>query len=316
MSSGAPDVTVVVATRNRAGRLDALLHSIRSQEGASCEVVVVDNGSTDGTAELLARGVPGLRLRAIEASSAAGPGEARNVGWRAATADLVVFADDDVRADPGWLAAFVEAHRSRPDAVLQGLTDADPEELARSRAFNRTRVVPGPSAWYPSCNIAYPRAVLERLGGFSDRYERAWAEDTDLGWRARGAGHEAAFVPRARVRHAVHQVGLVGCVRDAARLQDTVTAVHSHPALRGELHHGLFLHAEHERLLGVLAAVLLARRTRGISLAAAVPYLLIRRRLHRSWPGTLAALPGYLLIDAAEIAALARGSARHGTLVL
>ncbi|MDX6667662.1 MAG: hypothetical protein QOK04_1042, partial [Solirubrobacteraceae bacterium] len=224
--------------------------------------------------------------------------------------------DDDVEADPGWLAAFVQAHRASPDTVLQGLTDADPTELARSGPFNRSRDVLGPSQWYPSCNIAYPRALLEDLGGFSERYTHAWGEDADLGWRARKTGHDADFVSSARVRHAVHQVGLVGWLRDAVRLQDTALAVTSHPELRRALHRRLFLIPEHERLLGVLAALVLARRTRGASLALAVPYVLMRRRLHGGWAGALAAIPGYMLIDAVEITALAIGSARNGTFVL
>jgi glycosyltransferase involved in cell wall biosynthesis len=316
MSSRAPDASVVVATRNRARRLEALLHSIAAQAGVELEVVVVDNGSSDATPELLARDWPGLRLRAISVNAGGGPAAARNAGWRAARSDLIVFADDDVEADPGWLAAFVEAHRRRPDAVLQGLTEADPGEVARAGPFNRSRVVTGPSAWYPTCNIAYPRALLERLGGFSERYSQPWCEDTDLGWRARRTGHEAMFVEAARVRHAVHQLGLVGYLRASVRLRDTVSAVADHPELRRELHRGLFLLPEHERLLGVVAGLALARRTRGASLALALPYVLGRRRMHRRWAGALAALPGYLLIDAAEVASLAIGSARSRTLVL
>ena len=96
MSPETPDVTVVVATRNRARRLEALLRSIEAQTGVDCEVVVVDNGSTDATPELLGREWPGLRLRPISTEAGAGPAAARNAGWRAAQSDLVVFADDDV----------------------------------------------------------------------------------------------------------------------------------------------------------------------------------------------------------------------------
>jgi glycosyltransferase involved in cell wall biosynthesis len=316
MTRDALDASVVVATRDRARRLEALLRSVAGQDGAAFEVVVVDNGSTDETAAVLECGAPGLALRVLHAPSASGPAAARNLGWRAAAGELVVFCDDDVEADPGWLAAFAEAHRRHPEAVLQGRTDPDAGELARAGAFNRTRRVTALSPSYPTCNIAYPRAALERLGGFREEFERAWAEDTDLGWRAREAGHDAVFVPEARVRHAVRQIGVAGCLREAGRLADTAAAARRHPGFRRSLHRGLFLYPEHERLLGALAGLALARRTRGASLALGLPYLLKRRRLHPGWAGALAALPGYALLDAVEIAALARGSIRHRTLVL
>jgi hypothetical protein len=114
----------------------------------------------------------------------------------------------------------------------------------------------------------------------------------------------------------VHQLGLFGYLRDSLRLRDTVTAVADYPELRRELHRGVFLLPEHERLLGAICALVLARRTRGASLGLALPYLLSRRRMHDGWAGALAALPGYVLIDAVEVAALAVGSARNRTLVL
>src|SRR5205085_8002610 len=104
-----------------------------------------------------------------------------------------------------------------------------------------------------------------------------------------------------RVRHAVRQIGVAGCLRESGRLSDTAAAARRHPGFRRQLHRGLFLYPEHERLLGLLAGMALAGRTRGASLAFGVPYLVMRRRLHRRWAGALAALPGYALIDAAEI---------------
>ena len=210
----------------------------------------------------------------------------------------------------------MDALRRRPDAVLQGHTDADPGETARAGPFNRSRIVTGPSEWYPSCNIAYPRVLLEQLGGFNERYGRAWCEDTDLGWRARETGHDAVFVAAARVRHAVHQLGLLGYLRETVRLQDTVTAVADHPELRRVLHRRLFILPEHERLLGLLAGLLLARRTRAASLALAVPYVAGRLRMHDHPAGGLAALPGYVLIDVTEVAAMAIASLRKRTPVL
>ena len=89
---------------------------------------------------------------------------------------------------PGWARAMLDAHRANPDAVLQGRTEPHPGEAPKQDAFSRSRAVTRLDWNYPTCNIAYPRALLERLGGFDEAYRFASAEDTDLGWRAREAG--------------------------------------------------------------------------------------------------------------------------------
>jgi glycosyltransferase involved in cell wall biosynthesis len=311
-----PDPAVVIATRNRPRRLEALLHSLAAQGDARFEVIVVDDGSSDRAPEVLARGVPGLELRTIRHPEPRGPAASRNAGWRAAKAPLVVFADDDVVADPGWIPALVAAHRERPGAVLQGRTEPVPSELERSTAFWRSIRVEGVDPFFPTCNIAYPRELLERLGGFDEAYRRPAGEDTDLGWRARQLGAEPAFVPDALVHHAVHQMGLVAMVRDAARLADNVRVATRHPGLRKAFHRGVFWHPAHERVLALLAGVALARRTGGVSLVMGAPYAVLYRRHHRHWAGTIASLPGYAAVDLAQIASLAWASARHRTLLL
>lgn len=309
-------ISAVIATRNRAGRLEALLQSLASQEGASVDAIVVDDGSADATPELLERGVDGLELRPLRHDPARGPATARNAGWRAAHGAVVAFLDDDVVAEPDWASALLDAHRRAPTAVIQGRTDPDPGELERAGAFRRSRSVTGPDPAYPACNIAYPRELLERVGGFHEGFGRPSGEDTDLGWRARAAGAETLYEDSARVRHAVYAGGLSGLLRDAARWEDTVLALKRNPAMRSSYRHRVFWQESHELLLAALAGAALARRTRGISLALAAPYALHYAAHHRRLSGALAALPGYALVDAAEMLALVRGSVRHRTFVI
>jgi glycosyltransferase involved in cell wall biosynthesis len=311
-----PELSVVVATHNRGRRLEALLRSLAAQEGPAIEVVVVDDGSTDGTPELLGAGLPGLELRALRHHPPRGPAAARNAGWREARAPLVAFVDDDVVAEPGFAAALVDAARRSEGVFFQGRTRHDPQELGRATVFWRSMRVEDVDPGFPTCNIAYPRELLERLGGFDESFRRPAGEDTDLGWRARNAGFEPRFVPEALVSHAVLQIGLVGMLRDAQRLADNADLFRRHPGLRSNLHRHVFWNPAHERLLGTLAGVALARRTRGASLMLGLPYALFYRPHHRGWLGTLASMPGYVLIDLAQMASLARGSARHGALVL
>jgi glycosyltransferase involved in cell wall biosynthesis len=96
---GAPQVSVVVATRDRARRLDALLSSLCSQTlpADDFEVIVVDDGSRDATQEVLARhaSAGGLQLSSVRHAESQGAAAARNAGWRRARAPLIAFTDDD-----------------------------------------------------------------------------------------------------------------------------------------------------------------------------------------------------------------------------
>jgi GT2 family glycosyltransferase len=227
-----------------------------------------------------------------------------------------VFVDDDCTAEPGWLPALVAAHRARPEAFIQGRVDPDPDELERARVYWTSRAVYESGPWYPSCNIAYPRALLERLVGFDETYHNPAGEDTDLAWRALELGVPDVFADDARVRHAVHSLGVVGLVRDASRWGDMVRVVKRHPGLRRHFVHRVFWVPTHERAFVLVAGMALARRTRGASLLLALPYFELYRHHHSSLPRAVVSLPGHLVGDLAQIAALARASARHRTLVL
>ncbi len=331
-------MSVVVPTRDRAHRLGALLESLDAQLGIDFEVIVVDNGSLDETPELLSRKFPRLGLRSVRLERGAGAGTARNAGWRLARAPLVAFVDDDCTAEPGWLQALVTAHRRQPAAVVQGRTDPEPDELHKLGAFSRTQHVMGLGPHFQTCNIAYPRELLERLGGF-DEDLRYTGEDTDLAWRAREAGSEATFEDGARVRHAVHSLGAAALVRRSQGWADTVAVVKRHPELRRHYTMSVFWKPTHAWLPVALAGFALERRRRAFGLLA-VPWVvhtlprygaLRESEPEGGWsvpppPGNgpnprgriraLLELPARLAVDVTEMAALARGSARYRTFFL
>jgi GT2 family glycosyltransferase len=319
------DISVVVPTHNRAQRLRALLASLMQQEGPAFEVIVVDNASSDATLEAVADAdQAGLHVRAVHLPQPLGPAVARNRGWRSARGELVVFCDDDVVARPGWLAALAAAHERDPEAVVQGRTEPDPRELPRLSAFARSQSASGPGPWFQTCNIAYPKALLERLGGFDESFWEAAGEDTDLGWRAIEAGARVIYEPAAVNWHAVHEAGAWQLIRSTQKWRLGVRNVARHPGLRAALHHRVFWKTSHERLLLAAAGIAMAARvarTRpavgtAVAAAALAPYVALQRPQHGSYAGTAAALPAHAALDGAEIVAMLRGSVEAGTLVL
>src|SRR3954447_8284322 len=112
-----PAVSVVLPTRGRAAYLEVAVESLRSQDStAPYDLLVVDDGTTDGTRELLERlDVPALRLE-----PARGLNAARNAGAENTRGELIAFVDDDVQVPPGWLRALVEGAEKHPDADAFG----------------------------------------------------------------------------------------------------------------------------------------------------------------------------------------------------
>jgi GT2 family glycosyltransferase len=279
--------------------------------------VVVDDGSGPETEAVLvaasARG--GLPLRAIRHETAQGPGAARNAAWRAGHAPLVVFTDDDCVPTPGWLAGALAAAASRPGAVIQGRTEPDPAERHRDGLFSRTVCIQRLGPHYETCNILYPRTVLERLHGFDENFGLApGGEDTDLAWRAIELGVPTAFAPEALVHHAVERLGPMGSLRVAARWTETVRIFASHPQLRRyALVRGVFWNVWHYLLLRSALTVVAPRWLRRFLLFRHT--LELRRRARRGGAGTWA-VAFLILHDVVELWAVVRGAARYRTFVI
>jgi GT2 family glycosyltransferase len=304
---------VVVATYRRADRLPRLIASLEAQHHRPAEVVLVDDASHDGTATVLAEIAASAQLpvRVLTREVNGGPAAARETGWRAAQHDLVAFTDDDCVPRPGWLAALV-GH----EGVVVGRTVAAPDQLAQRGVFSRTVEV-ADEALGQTCNILYPRAVLTQLDGFDTRLRTG--EDTDLALRAREAGIPVTFAAEAVVEHDVRPSSLAAAVREAWHWSDLPAVVRRHPGLRERLYGRLWWKPAHPPALLAVAGLLLSRRHPS-GLVLALPWL------HRRWVieevagvsprRRAAALPGQLLVDLVEVAAMARGSAEHKTLML
>lgn len=213
--NGGPRAVVVMPTRDRPGDLERALAALSRQETARAwELVVVDDGSVPPAR------VPGGAVVRLEGG---GPGPARNAGWRHATADVVLFTDDDVEPDPTWVEAalaFLEAH---PDHVgVEGPTRSPTYDPLEAYSIQVDR----PGAYY-SCNIAYRRPVLERLGGFAPDIPTPHAEDVDLAFRALELG-PIGWEAGMSVVHHPRTLGLWGLARRSRMAASEVVVFRRH----------------------------------------------------------------------------------------
>jgi GT2 family glycosyltransferase len=316
-------VSVVVASHGRPLRLRWLLNALEEQtlQRGSWEAVVV-HGYDAATSARFLEDHPLARagvLRLVGPPAGGGvPARQRNVGWRAARAGSIAFTDDDCRPEPDWLERLLEAHERRPGDVVQGATRPDPfEHDVFAAPHVHTLTVNPPGRFAQTCNILYPRRLLERLGGFDER--AVTGEDIDLSLRAREQGAELVGAPSAVVNHAVEAHVLPRFIQLNTRWRHLAYVVKRHPGLRRDCTLGVFWKEEHARV--VLAAAGLAGARRRPPLAAlALPYVLgeLGRRGRRPVDMAVAALelPGRAVNELAEVLTMAAGSIRHRTLVL
>jgi glycosyltransferase involved in cell wall biosynthesis len=209
--------SVVIPTRNRAAFLEKCLSALARQEIGpdEMEIIVVDDGSTDDTSERARSAEPLMpfKLRVLKGEGR-GPAAARNLGWRAARAPIILFTDDDCEPSPSWageLVAFLEKHEHH--SGVGGETRRIRDSLtARYTDFDGCMNHPGDPAnvdYLVTSNAAYRRAVLEKVGGFSERFPCAGGEDPELSFRIRAQGMKMGKTREALVLHN-HPCSLVG----------------------------------------------------------------------------------------------------------
>jgi glycosyltransferase involved in cell wall biosynthesis len=213
MSAERPRVSAIVCTRDRCSALAHLLESLASLDvpaDLTWELVVVDNGSTDGTAALLDSYSARLPInRTYEGQK--GISRARNAGLRAARGDLLAFTDDDCIPSPDWLCALAKEFDAEPElSGLGGRVELhDPRDfpitIRTSRAREAlTRVFQLP-ALMVGCNMAFRRSAVDAIGDFDVTLGAGTpvgsAEDTDYLYRALLLGLRIEYVPTVLVAH-------------------------------------------------------------------------------------------------------------------
>ena len=207
---------------------------------------------------------------------------------------------------------MLSAARERPGALLQGPTLPNPADASASGPFSRTQRIEQPGPWFQTCNIAYPRILLEQLGGFDERFTEAAGEDVDLGWRATAEGTPLVWVDQALVLHAIEDLGPQGLLRLARRGADSARVYRLHPELRRSTAYArIFWKRSHARLLLAIAGLLVGRRFPP-ALLLTLPYLKgLRGRAIDRGGSPIRFGPWLVAYDVVDVTTAVRGSIRH-----
>ena len=191
--------SVVIATRNRADFLRCALESLEAQAGAPpFEAIVVDNGSTDATAQVVREAAARCRFE-VRALTVPEPNRsaARNAGIETARGEFILFADDDVWLPPAFLAAHAAAQSMQTPVAVSGpiLNVAGYDVRPKPSPLNYS------GAFFCTCNVSIARTALRAVGGFDETFNLYGWEDTELGLRLRRSGVQRAFAWDAYLWH-------------------------------------------------------------------------------------------------------------------
>lgn len=212
-------VSFVIVNWNGRELLADCLQSIQAQSFTDFEVIVVDNGSTDGSREFLDQRYSAVKTILLDSNH--GFAEPNNLAFQQANGEFIATVNNDVTLDSRWLESLVEALRRDPVCfAAQGkIVRADNQEMidtcglgmrpcgaARNLAHNRaaSSITAKRQIFSASAGAAlYRKSMLQELRYFDERYF-AYYEDLDLGWRARKKGWSAWLIPEAIALHKIH----------------------------------------------------------------------------------------------------------------
>lgn len=194
--------SVIVCTYNGARTLRDCLQGLRQLDYPDYEVILVDDGSTDNSAEI----ARGFGVRVISTKNC-GLSAARNTGLEASSGEIVAYIDDDAYPDPHWLKYLNSTFRRTTHAAVGGPNIAPPDDGSIAECV--LNAPGGPvhvlysdteAEHIPGCNMAFRKSALRAVGGFDPQFLTA-GDDVDLCWRIHQRGWTIGFCPAALVWH-------------------------------------------------------------------------------------------------------------------
>jgi len=216
------ELSVVIPTFNTAQMTLHCCRAVLASLPPESEVIVADDGSTDGTAELLAREAPSVHVVRLESNRGFAP--AANRGAEASRGNIILLLNSDAIVDADALAAFLAAFAADPKLGVAGARLLNPDRSPQwsggaaptlpwmigvvsgaghlARLVRRRARVQGEVDWVSGAAMAFRREVWEQAGPFDERF-RFYCQDIELCLRARDAGWRVAVIEDARVVHAL-----------------------------------------------------------------------------------------------------------------
>jgi glycosyltransferase involved in cell wall biosynthesis len=217
----APEFSIVVPSRDRPNQLRDCLAALARLETPKeqFEVIVVDDGSREPYAGMLAGLSGGIKIRSVRLEGG-GPGQARNAGAAVARGRFIALTDDDCEPEPNWLARLGSVLRDQPDALAGGRTvNAIPGSLCSeasqeliSYLYDYYSSGKHENRFFASCNFALSTELYRQAGGFDPRFRLAGGEDRDFCARWSESGRPMVYVREALVNHS-HRLTLTSFLR-------------------------------------------------------------------------------------------------------
>lgn len=247
-------VSVVVPTYNRAMDLDRCIRSLQQQtaDPSLFDVIVVDDGSSDSTEEVLERWArQWVRFQYIRQENS-GPAAARNAGVARARGDIVAFTDDDCVPDPDWVRRIVDHFKSGVHGCLHGPVNSS----LPSSTFVHSVIADGAVI---TSNLAVDKQVFDAIGVFDTGFRAPWCEDADFYYRLKKASITIAYDPQLIVDHPPRYQRFWSFLRKARFYQYYALIARKHPDMEPlSVHSGRLLLALKKILviLGLIAVLM------------------------------------------------------------
>jgi GT2 family glycosyltransferase len=268
--AGGTRVSVIIPNWNGAHHLPTCLDALLRQTYTDFETILVDNGSSDDSLELLARDYPEIELIALPTNRGYAGG--CKAGIEAASGEVLVLLNNDTEVAPTWLEALIEALDQHPEAGMatpKVLLWDDRTRLHTTGDYVRTNGIPDSrGVWekdegqyddqtfvFGASGVApaYRRTMLEEIGLLDADYQ-SYCEDVDLSWRAQLAGYRCIYAPEAVLYHKVSATGK-GTLRSFYVARNTIWMLAKNlPASLWRRHRREILAAQWQRFVAALRA--------------------------------------------------------------